>query len=109
MITTSPAAPSLSVRRIPSEADLFQQRIDPSCLTLISARQAWDHLALPLRMEAGALLCATTDQCLSSVVALMSRSSDLPVRYLLTETRPLEQLIAEQYDYEGIDIDEERN
>ena len=53
------------------EAKLAKQRFDPECLKMISAKEAWDSLLLPIRWEDGELLCATTIETLPAAIELL--------------------------------------
>ncbi len=90
------------------EVNLINQTIDRNCLAILSPHDAWDYLVLPLRIENQELLCATTVETLPQAISIMQHAVDIPFRFVVTEIRPLEQFIAEQYNYEGIDIDEEQ-
>ena len=102
------SSPSLAVAtNAPAdEVNLAWQEIDPTCRRVLSAAEAWDSLVLPLRREDGVLVCATAVETLPAAAALLEGTVDEPVRFVLAECRPLEQFIAEQYGYEGVEIDE---
>ena len=51
----------------------------------------------------GRVLCCTTEETLPTAVAFLLRSVEVPFRIVIADVRPLEQYIAEQYHYEGID------
>ena len=91
------------------EVNLVNETIDHDCLAILSAHDAWDYLVLPLRMENHELICATTVETLPQAIGLMQRAVDMPFKFVVTEIRPLEQFIAEQYDYEGVDIDDDND
>jgi len=88
----------------PVRSRLARERLDPACLAVISPREAWDHLVLPLRIESGELVCATTVETLASAIELLERRIDRPFRLVITDVAPLEQFIAERYAFEGIDL-----
>lgn len=83
--------------------NLIDQPFDPLALQHLSARDAWDCLVLPLRYDGEQLICATTVETLPSAIGLLETAIDVPFDIVLAEIRPLEQFIAERYDYEGID------
>ena len=93
-------------RRAPL-ATLCQETFDPKALQLLSAREAWDTLVLPIRWEDGVLLCATTVETLTSAIDLLQRKYDQPYRFTLAEMRPIEEFIASMYAYEGVDVVED--
>ena len=84
--------------------NLCRERADAQCLSLVSAQEAWQMLVMPLRMEAGELVCATTEETLPQALALMHHRVDVPVRFVISEIRLLEQFIAERYGYEGVEL-----
>ncbi len=86
--------------------NLARQRLDHGCSRHLSAQDAWNHLVLPLRLEDGCLICATTHGALGDADALLRGKLKTPFRFVLAELRPLEEFIADIYDFEGIDVDE---
>lgn len=81
---------------------------DTSVLDYLSARDAWDYLVLPLAIDPdGRLLCCTTEETLSTALAFLMRTLAVPFRLVVTDVWALEQYIAEQYHYEGVDVDAE--
>lgn len=83
---------------------LSQTPHEPAALTYVPARDAWDYLILPLELEPdGSLLCCTTEETLGTALAYLMRSLDVPFHVVISDVRPLEQYIAEQYHYEGVD------
>lgn len=86
--------------------DLFREKRENNCLPVLSPRQAWENLVLPLRVEDGEMVCATTEETLAQALPLMMRASDLPCRYILVAVHAIEQFIAELYHYEGIEVED---
>lgn len=83
---------------------LSQTPHEPGALTYVPARDAWDYLILPLELEPdGSLLCCTTEETLPTALAYLMRSLNVPFHVVTADVRPLEQYIAEQYHYEGVD------
>ncbi|MEM6749658.1 MAG: hypothetical protein AAF612_04220 [Planctomycetota bacterium] len=87
------------------EVNLAYEPLEPAVRSVISAREAWDALVMPLRIEHGELVCATTQETYHTALNLLSRAYDGPTRLVIAGVRILEQFIAEQYGYEGVDID----
>ena len=85
---------------------LCQQMFDDACLSLLTAAQAWDNLVLPLRLESGELVAATTYETLPAAIGLLQRRVPRPFRLVLADVQPLEQFIAERYAYEGVEVGE---
>lgn len=83
---------------------LCQETFEPDVLAVITAREAWDTLVLPIRVEDGELLCATTVETLPAAIELLSEKLDRPYRFALAEMRPIEEFIANMYAYEGVDV-----
>lgn len=86
------------------EAKLAKEDFDPDCLEMISAKEAWECLALPIRWEDGELLCATTIETLPAAIELLQARLDCPYHFAIAEMRPLEEFIASLYAYEGVDV-----
>jgi len=94
------------LRRSADRVNLSQTPHDPASLAHLSARDAWDYLVLPLTIEPdGHLLCCTTEETLPTALVFLMRTLAVPFRVVLADIRPIEQYIAEQYHYEGIDLD----
>jgi len=87
-----------------TETNLARERMDASCLSVLTPQQAWDSAVLPLRVEAGTLVCATSYETLAAAFALLRRRSKQPVRFVISEIRPLEQFISQLYDYDGVEL-----
>ncbi len=83
---------------------LASEHFDPQCLSLITARDAWDRLILPIRWEDGELLCATTVETLPVAIELLQAKLDCPFHFVIAEMRPLEEFIASLYAYEGVEV-----
>lgn len=86
------------------EASLASEQFDPQCLRMISAKEAWDSLILPIRWEDGELLCATTVETLPAAIELLQAKLDCPFHFAIAEMRPLEEFIASLYAYEGVEV-----
>ena len=82
--------------------DLFEARIDRACLSRLTAREAWERLVLPVGFEDGVLRCVTTRANLRDAEALLRERLDVPFSLGVTNLVPLEQFIAQLYNYEGI-------
>ncbi|MFA9478327.1 hypothetical protein ACERK3_08465 [Phycisphaerales bacterium AB-hyl4] len=93
------------VRQCP-HGNLFRERREDNCMAVLSARDAWENLVLPLRVEDGQMVCATTEETLAQALPLMMRASDLPCRFILVAVHSIEQFIAELYHYEGIEVED---
>ena len=89
-----------------AHVNLLTETKDPACLDLISPTDAWNHMLLPLRMEQGRLICATTRETAAGAAALLGRNLSTPFDFVIAEAHLLEQFIAEQYEYEGVEIAE---
>ncbi|MEM6551412.1 MAG: hypothetical protein AAF750_04710 [Planctomycetota bacterium] len=100
------ALTELHLRRSP-QTSLAAEPADPQCLRIVTAEQAWDSLVLPLRVEDGELVCATTLETLSSAIEMLESRTDQTFRFIIAEICQLEQFIAERYAYEGIAVIEE--
>lgn len=85
-------------------ATLATEQFDPQCLRMISAKDAWDRLVLPIRWDEGELLCATTIETLPAAIDLLQAKLDHPYHFAIAEMRPLEEFIASLYAYEGVEV-----
>lgn len=95
---------SVQVARRSPQAALATETFDPQCLKLISAKDAWDRLVLPIRWEDGELLCATTIETLSAAIELLQSQLECGYHFTIAEMRPLEEFIANLYAYEGVEV-----
>ena len=87
---------------------LFQTPHDPAALEHVPARDAWDHLILPLAFAAdGSLLCCTTRETLPASLGYLYRHLAVAFNVVLAEMTPLEMFIAERYRYEGVEVEVE--
>lgn len=86
--------------------NLVQETLDDDALGLITAKDAWDNLVLPLRIDDGTLVCATTDETLASAIELVQSNIPMPFRFVIADIRLLEQFIAEKYHFEGVEVEE---
>lgn len=86
------------------QASLATEQFDPQCLRMISAKEAWDRLILPIRWDRGELLCATTVETLPAAIELLQVKLDCPFHFAIAEMRPLEEFIASLYAYEGVEV-----
>jgi len=86
------------------EASLASEEFDPQCLHMISAKEAWDCLILPIRWDKGELLCATTIETLPVAIELLQAKLDCPYHFVIAEMRPLEGFISSLYSYEGVEV-----
>ena len=86
------------------QASLATERFDPQCLRMISAKEAWDRLILPIRWDDGELLCATTIETLPAAIELLQAKLDCPYHFAIAEMRPIEDFIASLYAYEGVEV-----
>ena len=102
-ITVIEALAEQVVMRAP-DAALASEQFDPQCLGMLSAKEAWDSLILPIRWEDGELLCATTVETLPGAIELLQQKLDCPFHFAIAEIRPLEEFIASLYAYEGVEV-----
>ena len=92
---------------VPMQVNLAYESFDPACRSCFTAAEAWTHLVLPIRMEEGCLVCATTRQTMPEAKILLQRKAVSAFRFVFAEPRPLEQFIAEAYAFEGIEASED--
>ncbi len=95
------------VIRQATEASIVHETVDGYCRSLVTAWEAWEHLVLPMRIEAGCLVCAATVETLPEAIELMERATPLPCRFVLAPCHLLEQYVEEQYDFDGIEVSDD--
>jgi hypothetical protein len=71
---------------------------------LVTPREAWVYHLLPLRCEAGGLVCATTAGHLPDAMALIQPRRREPVRFVLAEARQLEGCIMSRFALRNADV-----
>ena len=86
--------------------DLARQRHDDRCLPIITPQEAWDALVLPLRLERGELVAATTHETLPQAIRLLQRAVFVPFKFIIVDVGPLERHIAQRYQFEGVEVAE---
>ena len=85
---------------------LSQMPHDPAALNYLTARDAWDYLLLPLQMQSdGTLLICTTEETLGASLTFLLKTLEVPFELVLSDIQAVEQYVAEQYRYEGLDLD----
>ncbi len=84
--------------------DLALQVQDERCLPILTAQEAWDALVLPLRLERGELIAATTCETLPQAIRLLQRAVFVPFKFVLVDVGPLERYIAQRYEFEGVAV-----
>lgn len=87
------------------QVNLTHEASDPEVMDYVEVHDAWNHLVLPLRIEDGTLVCATTEETAATALAMLHKTLDRPFELVISEIRLLEQFIAERYAYEGVDVD----
>ncbi|MHB1157488.1 MAG: GspE/PulE/PilB domain-containing protein [Phycisphaerales bacterium] len=78
--------------------DLACEPNDPSMLTLLKPAEAFTRRALPLRLDAGALLVATTITDLPEAAVLLGMRTQRPIEFVLADHRQLEHFILRRYE-----------
>ena len=86
--------------------DLALQVQDDRCLPIITPQEAWDALVLPLRLERGELVAATTYETLPQAIRLLQRAVFVPFKFVIVDVGPLERHIAQRYQFEGVAVAE---
>jgi len=80
-----------------AKVDIADQRPDDRVLTLLRAQEAWRLCALPLRLDEGHLVVATTIDKLPDAAAYFHVRSDLFVEFVMAEQVQIEQAIMRSY------------
>lgn len=80
-----------------AHVDIAGQQPDERVLTLLRAQEAWRLCALPLRLDEGHLVVATTLETLPDAAAYFHVRSDLFVEFVIGEKLQIEQAIMQSY------------
>ncbi len=78
---------------------LDDQRVDPAVLDVLSRRQAWQLMMMPLRREDGQLILATTRQRLTRAINFTWRRLNEPVLILIAPQDQLESCLQDHYPW----------
>jgi len=89
-----------------TEVDLRTQPIDPEVKGVVTRRQAWQFLLLPLRREEGQLILATTAGRLPRAVTFAWRRLREPVRIVVVPQPQLEDYLQTHYPWQAMCIQE---
>lgn len=77
--------------------DLPCEPSDGNLIHLLTRREAWMIRALPLRVENGELIVATTPTDLPEAMALLRQKVRWPVRFVLADRKQLEYFLMHRY------------
>jgi len=77
--------------------DLACEQHDPELIDLITAQQAWSMHLLPLRIEMGEVVVATTITDLPEAMSILQKKVDQPIRFVIPDRRQLERYIIERF------------
>lgn len=83
--------------------DLACEPNDPAVLDLIEADQAWSLHILPLRIDLGELVVATTITDLPEAMALLDSRTDRTIRFVIPDRRQLERYIIERFEIVSVE------
>jgi Type II secretion system (T2SS), protein E, N-terminal domain len=85
--------------------DPNHEPIDPSVRDVISRRQAWQFLMLPLGYEGGELLIATTKEALVKAVNFATRQIPVPCFFVISSKEQLGEALMKHYPMEGMSVE----
>jgi hypothetical protein len=93
------------VEQMQDRATLFdaQRGIDDSARELVIRRQAWQFGIVPLRMDDGYLVAATSRKQLPRAVRFATRVLGLAVQFEIADDESLAALLMHQYPIRGMD------
>jgi len=80
-----------------------ERGIDDDARELVVRRQAWQFGIVPLRLDDGYLIAATSRKQLPRAVRFATRVLGMPVQFEIAEDDELSQLLAIQYPIRGMD------
>lgn len=87
---------------IAERADLATLAPTAEALTYIERRQAWQFAVLPLRMESGELVIATTTNTLARALRFITRCLTVPGYLVIAETDALGKALEQHYPMAGL-------
>ncbi|MFZ4750929.1 MAG: hypothetical protein ACOYMM_10545 [Phycisphaerales bacterium] len=77
--------------------------VDDEARDLVVRRQAWQFGIVPLRLDDGYLIAATSRKQLPRAIRFATRVLGMPVQFEIAEDEELSQLLAHQYPIRGMD------
>ena len=77
--------------------------VDDDARELVVRRQAWQFGIVPLRLDDGYLIAATSRKQLPRAVRFATRVLGMPVQFEIAEDAELSQLLTHQYPIKGMD------
>lgn len=83
--------------------DLEGESIDPGVLPLVSRRQAWQFMVLPLRRDGIEVVVATTPKDLSRAARFIAWHLGEPVYFVLTTSKRLVRALRQYYRLPGVE------
>jgi len=92
------------IERNCSRTNLTQETMDHNCLQIVRPQEAWFARVLPMRVEQGVLICATTTQTLSNAIRLFQERTSIPVRFTIAPIQQLEQYLCQLYEDVTLDV-----
>ena len=80
-----------------------ERGIEDDARVLVVRRQAWQFGIVPLRLDDGYLVAATSRRLLPRAVRFATRVLGLPVQFEISDDETLAHLLAHQYPMRGMD------
>ncbi|MGA1224841.1 MAG: hypothetical protein ACO31E_09765 [Phycisphaerales bacterium] len=80
-----------------------ERGIDDDARDLVIRRQAWQFGIVPLRLDDGYLIAATSRKQLPRAVRVATRVLGMPVQFEIADDEELSTLLAHQYPIRGLD------
>jgi len=90
--------------RITEHINPVLESFDPEVADRVSRRQAWQFGCLPIRMEGGELIIATTQGHLLRAVRFAGWSINDPVCFVLADQEQLEEALSARYPLPGVTL-----
>ncbi len=93
------------IEQTQERATLFdaERGVDEDVRDLVIRRQAWQFGIVPLRLDDGHLVAATSRKQLPRAVRFATRVLGMPAQFEVADDHTLEQLLAHQYPVRGMD------
>ncbi len=88
--------------------DLDGESIDPGVLGVLTRRQAWQMMLLPLRREEGGLVVATSPERLPRAITFAWQRLQGPIYVLIADRKQLAQYLGKHYPWPAMDAAQKR-
>ena len=92
-------------RALSASFDADFARVSPAALALVNRRQAWQFRIVPLRLENGTLVLATTPANLARGARFASSVLGMPALFVVVDANELADALRTHYPIDGLGLD----